>query len=464
MAKRLLSCLLVLLLVCSLGIAAAGCKSSEVNANDDGKYVDKIPGGVGDVSEKILAALTESGSVTVYGCHLGPDSGEGDSTEWWKEFSDYFGEVYNGTIDIVAGVEWEYWESKFITDYAANDAPDLVYVFEKNWPKLANRGMIFSVNEMKKAGVVGFEHPLLTDCLDQVESTYTYKGELYTFAKNMAEPDMIFVNEDLFKKYSVKSPSEYYAEGTWNWQNFEKAASELTRDTNNDDAIDVFGYAGWDANFIVTAAGGRIITLKDDGALELTMDSIEAMQGFENIHNVYGNLMCATSDESGFRTGSLGMLACLPRNIYRQLFGLNGIEKYTFEWSMIPYPLDDRTNKDSIRSGKSYAWTVSSSSDNAQGCINLMIALNAFKNDYPDETDIDRLMTINFSKEQKEMIDDCARQMVVPIYQGVGTLWDTQWDFWTNLKKSKTTVSEHVEAYKTAFQMQVELENDSATN
>ena len=466
--KRILSLVLALALVLALGITAAGCASTNNNEEEaGGKYSDKIPGGVGDVSEEVLAALTESGTITVYSACTGGDrTADTVAGRWWNEFFTYYEEVYNGTVDVILDVEWEGWESKFITDFAGNDAPDLIYAFEKNWPKLANRGMIFSVDEMKKAGVVGFDHPYLTQDLDQVAPTYTYKGELYTFAKCMAEPDMVFVNESLFKQYNVKSPVEYYNEGTWNWTNFEKCITELTRDTDMDEVTDVYGYAGWDANFIVTAAGGRIITLKDDGALEVTMDTIEAMQGFENVHRVYGTLGAANNlhDQTEFSKGKTGMIAYLPNNMFNHMFGTGGTDKLTFDCVMLPFPLDDRTNKENIRSGKSYAWAVSSTTQNAQGCINYMIALKAFKKDTPLETERDYLMDKNFTQEQKDMIADCARQMVVPIYQGVGTLWGSQWDFWTNLKRSKTTVSEHIETYKPMFLQQVELENDSATH
>ena len=463
--KKAISLVLVLILVFALGITATGCKSTNEKPDEGGKYADKIPGGVGDVSEEVLAALTESGNIVAYSCHVNAGTSDTANAKWWKNFYEYYSEVYNGTVTVI-NREWEKWEEKFITDFAAEDAPDLIYAFEKNWPKLANRGMIYSVNEMKKAGVVGFDHPYLTEGLDEVASTYTYKGELYTFAKQNAEPAMIFVNEDLFKKYSVKSPSEYYEEGTWNWVNFEKAASELTRDTDADESIDVYGYAGWDANYVVTAAGGRIITLEDDGTLKVTMDSVAAMQGFENVHNIYGTLKCAsgTDTQEAFAMGNLGMLAFMPSNMYKYMFGVKNTDKLTFNCSMIPFPLDERTNKESIREGKSQGWVVSSSSENAQGCINFMIAYRAFMNDNPNKESDEVIMRENFTEDQQNMIRDCARQAVVPIYQGVGSLWNSQWDFWANLKRSKTTVKEHVESFKSMFQQQVELENDSATN
>lgn len=453
--KKAISLLLITVLVLSLGIAASGCKSTAGGDDSSKSFGDEIPGGSADVSTEVLAALQNSGEISVYMFDNGSTAAGGDS-EWYQDFLDYYEQVYNGTVNYRQAV-WEKWEDKFLTEYAAGDNPDLIYLFEKNFPKLANRGMVYSVEEMKEMGVVGFDHPQLTKDLDLVSTYYKYKGELYTFCTNMAEADMIFVNEDLFDKYSVKSPSEYYAEGIWNWENFEKCATELSRDTNGDGANDVFGYYGWDGNFVVTAAGGELVHLNDDGTLEVTIDSVATLQGLENYANIFGRLKCA--GDAGFKGGNLGMIAWMPQNEYNRLTGSNGSEKYTFNWSMIPYPLDTRTNTTGIRSGKSYAWCVASSCQNPQGCINYMIALRAYSESNPNPNAKD--YTKCFTEEQIQMINDCTRQANVPLYQGVGTLWSSQWDFWTALRRG-TAASEIVASYKSLFEAQVALENSNA--
>ena len=77
--KRVISLVLVLLLVLGLGMAAAGCKSSGAKEDEGGKYGDSIPGGVGDVSEEVLAALTESGNIKTYSCHVDPGTGKSEN-------------------------------------------------------------------------------------------------------------------------------------------------------------------------------------------------------------------------------------------------------------------------------------------------------------------------------------------------------------------------------------------------
>ncbi len=455
--KKAISILLLIVMVLALGVSAVGCNSTTTDDGANFDFGDQIPGGTANVSADVLEALTKETSISVY-AHS-DYSNNPEMREWQDGFIEYYKQVYNGTIEYII-IEWENWENTHLTKYAANDCADLVYLFEKNFPKYANRGMVYSVEELTEKGVAGFDHPVIQKDYDQVSTYYKYKGEQYTFAKNMAEADMIFVNEDLFDKYEVKSPTDYYNEGNWNWETFEQCAKELTRDTDGDDKNDVFGYYGWDGNFVINAAGGELVHLNDDGSLEVTMDSAATLQGLENYANIYGRLK--VTSKTGFAGGNLGMIAWMPQNEDDNLIGANGKEKYTFNWGMVPYPLDNRTNVNNIRSGKSYAWTVSTTcpDEQLQGCINYVIASKTYAADNPAPNSI-KYEDV-FTDDQIQMINDCTRQAVVPIYQGVGTLWSTQWDFWGMVGRG-TAATEVVSTYKSLFEAQVQLENNYAT-
>ncbi len=454
--KKAISILLLIAMILALGVSATGCKSQTGDAGEETKYGDAIPGGSADVSADVIEALTTATTISTY--HFG----DGELSEWEQEFVNYYSEVYNGTVNYEP-IVWENWENTHLTKYAAGDSVDLIYLFEKNFPKFANRGMVYSVEEMTEKGVVGFDHPIIQKDYDLVSTYYKYKGQQYTFAKNMAEADMIFVNESLFKEYNVKSPTEYYNEGTWNWETFEKCASELTRDSDGDEQTDIWGYDGWDGNFVINAAGGQLVKLEDDGTLVVGLDDTATLQGLENYANIFGRLKCASRGGAEFKSGKLGMIAWMPQNEDDNLIGANGAEKYTFEWGMVPFPLDERTNAEGIRSGKSYAWCVSSTcaDEQLQGCINYIIAQKTFASENPNPKNI-RYEDV-FTAEQIEMINDCTRKAVVPIYQGVGTLWSAQWDFWGMLRRG-TAASEVVASYKSLFEAQVTMENSSATH
>ncbi len=454
--KKVISLLILACLMLSLGIAATGCKGSEDggnNASGGGDYADAVPGGNADVGVEVMEALTNSGTISMYMFEDNP-SIPGNRSEWFDSFLEYYGQVYNGKVDVIDTL-WADWYQKFITDFAADSAPDLIYLFENNFPKFANRGMVVSIEEMQSKGVVGFDHPALMSDRDLIYDSFKYKDGHFGFAKNLAEADMLFVNNDLFKQYDVKSPVEYYNEGQWNWQNFEKCAAAMTRDTDGDGANDIFGYYGWDGNFIITAAGGQLVTLGDDGMLAVGMDSIATQQGIDNYANIYGKLKAAAPYEGS----KCAMWAHMATNEYT--INEAGHRK-GYDWSVVPFPLDDRTNAERVRSGKSYAWSVSSTAANPQGCVNFIIALNSFEDITPNPAAPD--YSKYFTEDEIQMINDNAREAVVPLFHGTGNLWQQQWDFWGAIQTGKKSAAEIVTTFKPMFEAQVKLENLNSTN
>ncbi len=453
--KRVISLLILAAMVLALGVSATGCKGSTGDGDSTGSYSDAVPGGSADVSTEVLEALTKETEISMY--YFDTQLGT-----WGEEFVKYYQEVYNGKVNYIFR-EWSLWHEDYVVKFAAGEAPDLIYLYEMNFPTFTNRSMVYSNKELAEMGVVGLDHPNIAGDRDVADRHFSYKGEPYSFALNSAEADMIFVNEDLFKQYSVKSPTEYYNEGTWNWTNFEKCATELTRDLDADDITDVWGYYGWDANYIVNAAGGELVHLNDDGTVTPAIDSVATIQGMQNYIKLQSELKCYPKSDPGFAAGKLGMIAWMPQNEYDHITGTGKYEgsPYTFNWSMVPFPLDDTTNSAGIRPGKAQGWCVSTSSDanTAQGCINYMIALRAFEqmNPNPGKADYSKA----FSEEQLQMIADCNRQAQLPIFMGVGNLWHAQWEFWGALQKGGATPSEIVTMYKPLFEAQCTVENAS---
>jgi len=483
--KRIISFVLILVLLFSLAsLASCGDEQSKSDAPSDTAALNKpvsssVTGKLDNADSSknrsanvssTLPSSTEtptddypyldySGNISIYECHSGDYTNP--DTEWWKDFYSFYKTNYNGTVEVIDAVAWNEWELVFLKDFAAGQAPDLIYSYECAWPKIAVRDMVYSVDDMKKSGVMGFDHPALADKLDLVSLLHTYNGEKYAFANHRTEAEMIFINEDLFKKFGAKSPSEYYAEGNWSWQTFEQSASDLISKAGAKGDKDVIGYVGWDANMIVTAAGGQLVKINKDGSLKVTMDDAATLQGLKNVRAAYAELQIIkqVSDTSAeFQRGKTGMIASVPSQMHKRLFLTEDKYKIKFDWSMVPYPLDTSTNKSKIRSGRSHAWMVCSASSNAQGCINYIIAYNTFSKDNPRpyEYSCDRYYTA----EQVKMIESCAESVNLPIYQGVGSLWTSQWDFWYAVQSKRIDLSEQINNYRPMFEQQVALEND----
>ena len=443
--KRILTSVILLTMVFALALSAASCKSSGTNTTSGNKDTS-VPGGFANVDSKVLEALSNTGKVSVY------YQDQTEYNEWDKKFVKYFEEVYNGTVDPIF-TSWEGWEKKFYQDFMAGNSPDLIYLFEKLWPKAATRSLVYTTDELTEKGVVGLDHYYLQDKLESVQNFFSNNGKKYVFANYKTEPVIMLINEEIFTKYDVKSPSQLFKEGKWNYDTFLDCAKKTTKDTNDDGATDIWGYQGWDWNYLITSAGGQIVKFSDNGKVEGNYYDSKTMKGFQHAREVYGTYKVSVWNVLGyndFPNGNIAMCAALPDNFAWH------ISKCTFKWSMVPYPLDSG-NTEAIRSGNSYAWAVSSAAKNPQGAVNFIIAKNCFIEDNgksPYEPDYSC-----YNEEQLALIEEYSQHCVLPIFMGVGNLMDAQYSFRDSISVGNKEITEVIETYKGQWDGQIEIEN-----
>jgi len=453
--KRIISLLMIFGLAMAMGVCAAGCTSTGEKQDDGGKFADKIPGGTTDVSAEVLEALTNSGTVSSYvftnddtagrPAHLGGLNN--------KDFQDLFREVYGGELEL-KNIPWEAWENVFITDFAAESAPDMIYGFAKLWPKIANRGMVYSNKELKELGIVGLDHPVLKDGFEAVEANFTYKNEVYGLALHRSGCFWSIVNEDLFKKYGVKSPSAYYEEGLWDMDALSKCSNELiTAAGLNDSGVrEIFGYYCWDSTAFIRANGQQLIGYDGaTGTLSNNCKKVEVVEAMENLRKAFREGW-ATLDKNAFSKGNSGMIAVTDENVAQN------IKDLSFDWSIIPFP-KGKSNTNNQIPGSVSAWMVTTSSDNAQGAVNLIIAYLAAVEDGTlplGENCIE--FALKDQPDVLQMMLDSKIHGVNDNMYGVGTLWSAQWDFWSQVRAGKGTVAETVETFSSMFDAQIEGE------
>lgn len=88
----------------------------------------------------------------------------------------------------------------------------------------------------------------LTKYYDDFSETYpedyVYAGmfqeEWYGAYLPHAMISMLYFDKCYFEERGIKSPDEYFVEGNWNWETFQKVCEELAGDTNGDGVNDVF--------------------------------------------------------------------------------------------------------------------------------------------------------------------------------------------------------------------------------
>ncbi len=448
-ALRVTTFMLTVTLIATL---FASCKSNSGDENDGnvGQFADQIPGGVGDVSAETLAALSDSGEVCVYSF-----SGE-DERETEKEFDIYFAELYGGKVTRKY-IEWEGWESTFITNFAANDAPDVITLFSKLWPKAASRELVYSKSELMEMGIVGLDHPIIAATDDMSERNFGFAGNVYGLYTSSVSPVVMVVNNDLLERCGVeKTPLEYYNEGLWDWDSFLKVCEQVCSiDSDGIEGRDYTGYYGWDANYLVASNGGEIITLTDDGTVKSNFGDIKVQNGLQMVRDMYGTYKYTSTKDSNFKSGKVAMFAEQHYNIAKQIN--NGGDGLTFKWSVVPLPRGTN-NDDSYCMGGADSYAVVSSSENAQGAVNYMIAVAAFdklKNELDPDYDLEKFL----DEDGITMLNDLRQKVKQPPFKGVGNVLSGQWDFWRAVRDSQQTVNEIISSFEPWFNAQCQSEN-----
>ena len=453
--KRIISLVLVLLLALSLFLVATGCASTanSDNKGGNGQFGDAVPGGVGDVSAEMLEAFSNSGTVSVY---TFTDS----LTDEQKKFDQYFEEVYGGKIDHRFKT-WSYWFNEFMAEFAANDAPDVTYVYNEFWPKLGSRGYVYSQKELKEMNIVGLDHPIVVDSMELSKANYSIAGEVYSVDVYRVSPTVMGVNNAILKECAVeKTPTEYYKEGLWNWDNFLKVCEQVVSvDKNADGKNDYVGYAGWNGHYVIGMNDGRLMGIDEKtGMVSLNFDDIKVKNGFEMYHDIYAKKKYAET-EIDLASGRLAMFVMEDFNIAKQFntaAEANGKEAVK-DWTIVPLPEGPNATEDYVYGFVEGNFVVSST-ENPQGAFNYIIAKHTFDEKYA-EVDPNTNLEYWVDDECDQMLADLRPRVFEGLWAGVANVFSNQWGLWEDLRAGKKEVSEIIETYTPFFEQQCEIEN-----
>ncbi len=452
--KRLISILVTAVMLAAIIALAAGCNSTDTsNGNGSGEFAEAIPGGSADVSIETIEALSNSGTVKIYNLN--------GQNQWKNErhtkFTEYFETVYNGKIDNVNTV-WSGWEDKFIIDFAAGDAPDLIYIFSGLWPLAGTRGLVYSQSELKDMGVVGLDHPIINRSYELSERNFSYAGEVFAVDTYLVTPNVMLINDTLIKECGIeKSPKDLYNEGKWNWDSFIDIMAKVTSvDKDADGQVDYRGYNGWDPTYVTNANAGYMIEINEDNQLFANFDDIKVQNGLQMYNDLAkkGYML----ERGDFKEGKTAAFVETHYNIAKKIN--NNGDGLSFDWSVIPYPLGP-DNAEGYQVGGCEAYSIVSSTQNPQGALNYIIAQSAFNTDYVDlQPDYD--LEYWLDDEDDQMLADVRLRVKEKLWAGVANVWGSQWDFWGAVR-STSSVPELLNTYKPWLQAQCETENSYAT-
>ncbi|WP_052659394.1 ABC transporter substrate-binding protein [Bacillus alveayuensis] len=309
-----------------------------------------------------------------------------------KEFQDIVDKLNKESKDYhltIQSIPADYYK-KIQTMAAAKQAPDLFWLSQEYIPMYAELGVIAPLDDYVKEN----SKVNLDDYFEGPLEVGKVNGKLYGLPW-INQPVMLYYNKTLFEKSGVELPSP-----DWTWEDFEKAAQALTKDTNNDGKIDQFGTVidGWPpiATWVWTY-GGEIID--KDGKVRLDEpEAIEGIKMFDKLINkdkVTPNKTQAqnTGGPEMFKTGKVAMFFGGAGDDFEKQVG----DAFEVGMTKVPHATTEAT----------FSWiahTVMSNTTKdkkvaAEALIDLTNAIHEWKILPPTKSDLENVAKIRPEKE-----------------------------------------------------------------
>jgi multiple sugar transport system substrate-binding protein len=219
------------------------------------------------------------------------------------------------------------YEDKIKIMFAGKVAPDVIFMYPTALPSWVDLNALEPLDDlMARDGKVKYD-----DYFRAGMETVSWNGKVYGLPKD-ASADILFYNKAMFIEQGIPLPTR-----DWTWADYLAAAKKLTRDTDGDGRVDVYGASQLEWDRLVLQNGGKVIS--DDGQRCLLgePEAIAALKWWAELRTLHKvtPLPEATMDTSTWRLFALkrlGMLVsmypCVP--ILRKTCD--------FEWDITPPP------------------------------------------------------------------------------------------------------------------------------
>lgn len=265
--------------------------------------------------------------------------------------------------------------------FASDLAPDVIFVNNLYLPIYAKAGVLakmsdFSDKNLRDSSVaqdevISKEH--LSKFYKKSLESLSYEGVLYAVPRDVSNL-VIYYNKDLFKKYGVPAPSEF-----WSFDDFLILAQKLTKDTNGDGKTDIWGISFEDnllfyLPYLMSEGGG---VLSDDLKTSIinTPESKKGLQFYTDLRNKY-HVAPTQADSASATMAQL----FLQGKLAMHLSGRWLVPKYRsdakFGWNVVNFPAGDNG---SIVPLDASGWAVSQSSKHKPEAVRLINYLSSKK-------------------------------------------------------------------------------------
>jgi len=149
-----------------------------------------------------------------------------------------FNEVYPD-IEVQIIRPADYWP-KLMSMLAAGTPPDVFYMGFPEFVTYHQLGALLDLQPYVEATPDFNAIDFFPGTLDAFRDRET--GHLFGVPKDWSTY-VVYYNVAMFEEAGIPTPNELFGYGQWSWYNFVEVAKALTRDTDGDGEIDVYGFA-----------------------------------------------------------------------------------------------------------------------------------------------------------------------------------------------------------------------------
>ena len=265
-------------------------------------------------------------------------AGDPAETQAFVEVAEAFEASQRGIeVDLVRIAERDDLIARLSTSFAGGDPPDLFLMNYRFLGQYESKGVLEPLDPYLE-GSIAFDRG---DFYPEAMAAFQNDGVQTCMPQNVASL-VTYYNRDLFEQAGVELPAE-----GWTWNEMVAAAGELTRDTDGDGVVDVYGL-GVDSEIIrvapfIWSAGGEIV---DDPLrpTRFTIGSLKAIRPLQAFLDLRGVADVTPTDEeteaAGFEArfldGSLGMIM-ESRKVVPTFRTIT-----EFDWDVAPLPVHQR--------------------------------------------------------------------------------------------------------------------------
>ncbi|HYO88818.1 MAG TPA: extracellular solute-binding protein, partial [Candidatus Limnocylindrales bacterium] len=159
------------------------------------------------------------------------------------------------------GTETAGYQDTLLTEFAANNAPDIFWIPGADLARFVGEGAVFNLFDLASADA-DFDpsvfYPQQMDQLTYNPETDSMEGALWGLPRD-ASAMALYYNADLFDEAGIPYPTERLANGEWNWDTF---AADSAAINALGDEIYGFGMNNWWGNWelFINGGGGSYFT------------------------------------------------------------------------------------------------------------------------------------------------------------------------------------------------------------